>query len=191
MDRICVYCGSRPGDRPEYREAARAFGRELLRRDLGLVYGGGSVGLMGVVADEVVEGGGEAIGVIPEAIRAREVDHGDLTELHVVNSMHERKELMVELADGFVALPGGLGTVEELFEVLTWAQLGFHDDPVGLLAVGDYFDDLVAWLDGATEAGFVREEHRELLVVEEDPGALLDRFASYRPPDAEKWVDRD
>ena len=145
---------------------------------------------MGALADATLDAGGEVVGVIPTSLAEQEVAHRGV-DLRLVDSMHERKELMVELADGFVALPGGLGTVEELFEVLTWAQLGFHDDPVGLLAVGDYFDDLVAWLDGATEAGFVREEHRELLVVEEDPGALLDRFASYRPPDAEKWVDRD
>jgi len=191
MDRICVYCGSRPGDRPEYREAARAFGRELLRRDLGLVYGGGSVGLMGVVADEVVEGGGEAIGVIPEAIRAREVDHGDLTELHVVNSMHERKAKMVDLSDGFVALPGGLGTLEELFEVLTWTQLGIHEYPCGVLNVAGFYDAVLDHLDHATGEGFVEPAHRDLLLSDVDPATLLDAFEDYEPPVVEKWLDED
>jgi uncharacterized protein (TIGR00730 family) len=190
MDRVCVYCGSNEGDDPAYRAAAERMGRTLAARNLVLVYGGGRVGLMGALADATLDAGGEVIGVIPASLAEREVAHRGV-DLRVVDSMHERKELMVELADGFVALPGGLGTVEELFEVLTWAQLGFHDDPVGLLAVGDYFEHLVAWLDGATESGFVREEHRALLAVEENPGALLDRFESYRPPDVEKWVDRD
>jgi len=191
MNRICVYCGSRPGNRPDYEQAARAFARELLRRDLGLVYGGGSVGLMGVVADVVVEGGGDAIGVIPEAIREREVDHGGLDQLHVVDSMHDRKAKMVELSDGFVALPGGLGTLEELFEVLTWSQLGFHEAPCGLLDVADFYADVLAHLDRATDAGFVEPAHRDLLLSDDDPAALLDAFEGYEPPAVEKWLDED
>ena len=182
MDRLCVYCGSSPGHDPSYREAARALGGELLARDLGLVYGGASVGLMGTIADTVMEGGGEVIGVIPEALQDREVAHAGLTDLQVVDSMHDRKRRMVDLADGFVALPGGLGTLEELFEVLTWAQLGLHDDPCGLLNVEGFYDGVVAHLDGATDAGFVSAAHRDLARVERDPAALLDAFEAYEPP---------
>lgn len=182
MDRLCVYCGSSPGHDPSYREAARALGEELLARDLGLVYGGASVGLMGTIADTVVEGGGEVIGVIPESLQDREVAHAGLTDLQVVDSMHDRKRRMVDLADGFVALPGGLGTLEELFEVLTWAQLGLHDDPCGLLNVEGFYDGVVAHLDGATDAGFVSATHRDLARVERDPAALLDAFEAYEPP---------
>jgi hypothetical protein len=158
------------------------MGEELVARDLGLVFGGGSVGLMGTVADAVMDGGGEAIGVIPEALEAREVAHGGLTELAVVGSMHERKRRMVELSDGFVALPGGLGTLEELFEVLTWAQLGIHEKPCGVLNVAGFYDGLVSHLDGATEAGFVSPAHRDLARVETAPGPLLDAFERYEPP---------
>lgn len=182
MERVCVYCGSSPGHDPAYRRAAREMGEELVARDLGLVFGGGSVGLMGTVADAVMDGGGEAIGVIPEALEAREVAHGGLTELAVVGSMHERKRRMVELSDGFVALPGGLGTLEELFEVLTWAQLGIHEKPCGVLNVAGFYDGLVSHLDGATEAGFVSPAHRDLARVETEPAALLDAFERYEPP---------
>ena len=182
MERVCVYCGSSPGHDPAYRRAAREMGEELVARDLGLVFGGGSVGLMGTVADAVMDGGGEAVGVIPEALEAKEVAHGGLTELAVVDSMHERKQRMVELSDGFVALPGGLGTLEEILEVLTWAQLGIHEDPCGLLNVAGFYDGLVDHLDGATEAGFVSPTHRELAQVASDPGALLEAFADYTPP---------
>lgn len=182
MERVCVYCGSSPGHDPAYRRAAREMGEELVARDLGLVFGGGSVGLMGTVADAVMDGGGEAIGVIPEALEAREVAHGGLTELAVVGSMHERKRRMVELSDGFVALPGGLGTLEELFEVLTWAQLGIHEKPCGVLNVAGFYDGLVSHLDGATEAGFVSPAHRDLARVETAPGPLLDAFERYEPP---------
>lgn len=182
MERVCVYCGSSPGHDPSYRRAAREMGEELVARDLGLVFGGGSVGLMGTVADAVMDGGGEAIGVIPEALEAREVAHGGLTELAVVGSMHERKRRMVELSDGFVALPGGLGTLEELFEVLTWAQLGIHEKPCGVLNVAGFYDGLVSHLDGATEAGFVSPAHRDLARVETEPAALLDAFERYEPP---------
>jgi uncharacterized protein (TIGR00730 family) len=182
VERVCVYCGSSPGHDPAYRRAAREMGEELVARDLGLVFGGGSVGLMGTVADAVMDGGGEAVGVIPEALEAKEVAHGGLTELAVVGSMHERKQRMVELSDGFVALPGGLGTLEELFEVLTWAQLGIHEKPCGVLNVAGFYDGLVSHLDGATEAGFVSPAHRDLARVETEPAALLDAFERYEPP---------
>jgi uncharacterized protein (TIGR00730 family) len=189
MDRICIYCGSNPGRDEAYVEAARELGRLLADRGIGVVYGGASVGMMGAVADAALDAGGEVIGVIPDALMEREVAHDGLTDLRVVGSMHERKREMVELADGFVALPGGLGTLEEIFEVLTWAQLGFHEDPCGLLDVASYYTNLVAHLDGATEAGFVREHHREMILVESDPATLLDRFADYEPPQVEKWLD--
>jgi uncharacterized protein (TIGR00730 family) len=191
VERVCVYCGSSPGHDPSYREAARDLGEALLDRDLGLVYGGASVGLMGTVADTVLDGGGEAIGVIPAALEDREVAHAGLTELEVVDSMHERKQRMVELSDGFVALPGGLGTLEEILEVLTWAQLGIHDDPCGLLNVAGFYDGLVDHLDGATEAGFVSPAHRELAQVASDPDTLLDAFADYEPPTEPKVGPED
>ncbi|WP_276257608.1 TIGR00730 family Rossman fold protein [Haloglomus litoreum] len=191
MERICVYCGSSPGHDPAYRRAAREMGEELLARDLGLVFGGGSVGLMGTVADAVMDGGGEAIGVIPESLESKEVAHGGLTDLEVVESMHERKQRMVELSDGFVALPGGLGTLEEIFEVLTWAQLGIHEKPCGVLNVAGFYDGLVSHLDGATEAGFVSPTHRDLARVETHPGALLDAFAAYEPPSEPKVGPED
>lgn len=189
MDRICIYCGSNPGREPAYLAAAEAFGSELARRGIGVVYGGASVGMMGALADAALDAGGEVIGVIPDALVEREVAHDGLTDLRVVGSMHERKRAMVELADGFVALPGGLGTLEEIFEVLTWAQLGFHEDPCGLLDVAGYYANLVVHLDRATEAGFVREHHREMILVESDSAALLDRFEAYEPPAVEKWLD--
>lgn len=189
MERICVYCGSRPGENPAFRSAATSFGRLLVDRGLGLVYGGGNVGLMGAVADSVLAAGGEAVGVIPEALSEREVAHQRLTELHVVDSMHTRKRRMVDLADGFVALPGGFGTLEELVEVLTWAQLGFHDDPCGLLNVAGYYDGLVSFFDAQVDAGFVEPEHRDLLTVTDDPVDLLDRFEAYVSPVDERVVD--
>lgn len=188
MDRICVYCGSSPGRDPAYREAAVTFGRTLARRELGLVYGGGDVGLMGAVADAVLEAGGEAHGVIPGALLEREPGHEGLTTLEVVDSMHDRKARMVELADGFVALPGGFGTVEELMEVLTWAQLGFHADPCGCLNVEGYFDSLVEFFDRQVDAGFVSEAHREMVVVADDPDVLLDAFAGYEAPPVKQYI---
>jgi uncharacterized protein (TIGR00730 family) len=191
VERVCVYCGSSPGHDPAYRRAAREMGEALLDRNLGLVFGGGSVGLMGTVADTVLEGGGEVIGVIPESLEAKEVAHGGVTELEVVSSMHERKRRMVELSDGFAALPGGLGTLEEIFEVLTWAQLGIHEKPCGLLDVAGFYEGLVAHLDGATEAGFVSPAHRDLARVETDPDALLDAFEAYEPPTEPKVGPED
>ena len=187
---ICVYCGSSPGRQEAYASAARALAAALVDRNLGLVYGGASIGIMGMVADAVLELGGQAVGVIPQALARKEVAHANLTELHVTRSMHERKTLMAELSDGFIAMPGGIGTLEEIFEIWTWAQLGFHGKPCGLLNVAGYFDSLITFLDHATAEQFVRRPHRSLLIVEQDPEALLDRFGQYVPPTAQKWVDK-
>jgi uncharacterized protein (TIGR00730 family) len=191
MRRVCIFCGSNNGARTVYVDAARAMGTALARRRIGLVYGGGRVGLMGVVADAVMAGGGEVIGVIPEALVAKEVAHEGLPDLRVVGSMHERKALMAELADAFVALPGGYGTLEEFCEVVTWAQLGLHRKPCGLLNVGGFYDRLLALFDHAVAEHFVRPAHRSLVLEEHDPEHLLDLLASYRPPALEKWLDRD
>ena len=188
MKRVCVYCGSSPGRRADYGAAGRVLGDEIARRDLGLVYGGASVGVMGVVANAVLERGGEVIGVIPESLATRELAHAGLSELVVVTSMHERKARMADLSDGFIALPGGWGTLEELFEALTWAQLGMHEKPCGLLNVAGYFDHLFRFLDYAVEEQFVRDAHRAMLLMEDDPAALLDRFADYRAPRVRKWI---
>jgi uncharacterized protein (TIGR00730 family) len=190
MTRICVFCGSSPGADPRYLEAARDMGRTLAARGLGLVYGGGSVGLMGAVADAALEAGAEVIGVIPQVLRIRELAHRRLTSLRVVGSMHERKALMAELSDGFIALPGGMGTLEELSEVLTWAQLGLHARPCGLLDVAGYYDPLIAFFDRAVEAGFLRREHRRLLVTGATPSSLLEQFQAFIPPEVERVIDR-
>jgi uncharacterized protein (TIGR00730 family) len=186
---ICVFCGSSPGVRPAYAEAARATGRALLERGLGLVYGGGRVGLMGIVADTVLAGGGQVVGVIPDALMRREVGHEGLTVLHVVETMHERKALMADLSAGFVALPGGLGTYEEFFEVLTWSQLGFHPKPCGVLNVEGYFDPLLALVEHGMAEGFIRERHRALVLDDTDAGRLLDRFAGFRADPGDKWIE--
>jgi uncharacterized protein (TIGR00730 family) len=191
MKRICVFCGSSAGVRPEYADAARATGLALAERGIGLVYGGGRVGLMGIVADTVMRAGGEAIGVIPEALLRREVGHASLTELHVVASMHERKALMADLSDGFVALPGGYGTFEEFCEVITWSQLGIHPKPCGLLNAVGYYDSLLAMFDHGVAEGFIRPQHRALVLEESDPGRLIERMRGFVPPDAEKWITPD
>ena len=188
MKRICVYCGSSPGRKPEYRDAARALGHELAARGLSLVYGGASVGVMGAVADAVLEKGGQAIGVIPRALATREVAHDGLDELFVVDSMHERKAKMAELADGFIALPGGWGTIEEIFEMLTWAQLGLHQKPCGLLNISAYYDHLFTFLEHAIDQRFVREEYRPMIMMEQTAGGLLDRYQSYQAPLVKKWI---
>ena len=188
LNSLCVYCGSSNGRIDTYATAARSLAQAMVERGIRLVYGGGRVGIMGVVADEVMRLGGEAVGVIPEALRRRELAHTGLTELHVTVSMHARKTMMAELADAFVALPGGIGTFEEIFEVWTWAQLGFHNKPCGLLNVGGYYDGLVSFLDHASNEQFVRPDQRKMLVVESGPTALLDRFASYVPPASPKWA---
>ena len=190
MKRICVFCGSSPGRRPLYTKVARALGRLLVERKIGLVYGGASVGIMGVVADSVLAGGGEVDGVIPHALQARELAHGGLTRLHVVDSMHERKALMADLSDGFVALPGGMGTMEEICEVLTWAQLGLHGKPCGMLDVAGYYAPLATFFDHAVEEGFLRQEHRDMVLLDADPARLLDQMASWRPPTVPKWIGR-
>lgn len=182
MKRICVFAGSSTGVRPEYAEAAQALAVELARRGLGLVYGGGSVGLMGVLADAALVHGAEVIGVIPGPLASRELAHAGLSDLRVVGSMHERKALMAALADGFIALPGGLGTLEETLEVLTWSQLGIHGKPVGVLDVAGYFGGLKRLLAHAVAEGFLRREYRELLLDADTPAALLDAFAAWRPP---------
>jgi len=190
MERLCVFSGSSPGAHPDYVRTAQELGRSLAAAGVGLVYGGASVGLMGAVADAAIEAGGEAIGVIPQALVDREIAHQGLSELRIVSSMHERKALMAELAGGFVALPGGMGTLEELFEVYTWTQLGLHSKPLGLLDVRDYFKALVAFLDHAVAERFMTVEHRELLVVEKRAEALLEAFRRWRPPARAKWIDR-
>jgi uncharacterized protein (TIGR00730 family) len=192
MERICVFCGSSPGARPAYAEAAAELGRLLVADGVGLVYGGGHVGLMGVLADSVLAEGGEAVGVIPQALVDREIGHTGLTELRVVGSMHERKALMAELADAFVALPGGLGTLEELFEVYTWSQLGLHRKPCALLDVDGYYSGITDFLAHAVRERFLSEEHRALLVVERDPRALLERLREFEPAAVQpKWIDRE
>jgi uncharacterized protein (TIGR00730 family) len=188
MRRICVFCGSSAGGRPAYAEAARALGRLLAAEGIGLVFGGGRVGLMGVVADAVLAGGGEAIGVIPEALLRREVGHTGLTELLVVESMHERKARMADLSDGFVALPGGFGTLEELFEVVTWAQLGIHPKPCGLLDVAGYYEPLLQLLDRGVDESFIRPQHRGLVLAGTDPARLLERMRRFVPPTTEAWI---
>jgi len=188
MRRVCVFCGSSAGGRPEYAAAAAALGRLIAKRGLGLVYGGGNVGLMGIVADAAMAEGGEVIGIIPEALLKMEVGHRNITKLHVVDSMHERKAMMAELADAFIALPGGIGTLEELFEVWTWGQLGLHPKPLGFLDVAGYYDSLHAFLDHSTAEGFLKERHRAMAVVESDPAALLARLAAYEPPHTVKVI---
>jgi uncharacterized protein (TIGR00730 family) len=185
---VCVFCGSREGSRPAYAEAARRTGREIARRGLGLVYGGGRVGLMGTVADAALEAGGEVVGVITEALISREIAHAGLTKLHVVGSMHERKMLMADLSDGFVTLPGGYGTLEEFFEVLSWAQLSIHEKPCGLLDVDGFWDPLSTLFDQAVTEGFVHPNHRSLVLTEGNPRVLLERMESYTPPETRKWI---
>jgi uncharacterized protein (TIGR00730 family) len=181
MHRICVFTGSSLGARPEYQQAARALGQELASRGLGLVYGGASVGLMGVVADAALAAGGEVIGVLPRGLFRREVPHRHLTELREVGSMHERKALMADLADGFIALPGGYGTFDELFEIITWAQLGIHSKPIGLLDAADYFAPLLALIAHATREGFIPPSNTPLLLKAEDSATLLNHFEAYTP----------
>jgi len=188
MKSVCVYCGSNEGRLPVYAEAARSLGRALVERGLGLVYGGASVGIMGVLADTVLSLGGRVTGVMPESIVRKEVAHRGLTELRVTSSMHERKMTMAERSDAFVALPGGIGTLEEIFEAWTWAQLGLHAKPCGLLNVAGYYDGLIAFLDHTVAERFVKEANRSMLIVSDDPSDLLDRFAAYRAPAVEKWI---
>jgi len=191
IHRICVFCGSNAGSEGVYADAARELGRVLAREGIGLVYGGGSVGLMGELADAVLGAGGEAIGVIPHALWAREVGHRGLTDIHIVETMHERKAMMAQLADAFIALPGGLGTLEEIFEIWTWAQLGLHAKPLGFLDVNGYYAPLMTFLDRAARDRFVRDEHRAIAVVENHPEKLLRKFDEWRPPRVQKWITHD
>ena len=189
IKRVAVFCGSNPGARPEYVAAAKALARTLAGRGIGVVYGGSNVGLMAALADEMLDELGDVIGVIPKALVEREVANTALSDLRIVGSMHERKAMIAELADGFIALPGGIGTLEEFFEMWTWAQLGMHRKPCGLLNVEGYFDALLTFLDRTVEEKFVRAVHRQMVVVEDDPAALLDRFEAYEPPQVVKWVN--
>jgi uncharacterized protein (TIGR00730 family) len=191
MKRICVFCGSSNGFQSVYAEAARTLGKLLAKRHVGLVYGGGNVGLMGTIADAVLEEGGEVIGVIPDALIGRELAHRAVTELIVVRSMHDRKAKMAALSDAFVAMPGGYGTFEEFCEIITWAQLGLHRKPCAILNVEGYYDPLLALFDRAVSEGFVYPSNRQLVLQETDPHRLLDVLASYTPPQTEKWIDRD
>ena len=191
MKKICVYCGSNSGKRPEYLEAADALAKELVGRDIGLVYGGASVGIMGRLADTVLAAGGEVIGVIPQMLVDKEVAHGGLSELKIVKSMHERKMMMASLSDGFIALPGGLGTLEELFEIMTWALLGLHQKPCALLNVANYYDQLLGFLEHAVNEQFIKQVHRSMLIADKRPGTLLERMASYAPVQVAKWIDQD
>ena len=191
MKRVCVFCGSSPGARPEYGEMALELGHLLAERGLGLVYGGAHVGLMGRVAEGALQAGGEVIGVIPYWFADKGLAHPQLAELHIVGSMHARKALMAELSDAFIALPGGMGTLEELFEALTWTQLGLHDKPCGLLNVCSYYDKLLAFLDEVVAQRLMRVEHRQMLLLSDQPAPLLDQLAAFVPRRLDKWLDRD
>lgn len=191
MKRICVFCGSSQGSRPEYRAAAEDMAAELVRRNIGLVYGGGNVGLMGIIADAVLKAGGEVEGVIPEHLMAREVGHNGLTKLHVVRSMHERKALMTDLSDAFIALPGGFGTLEEFCEIVTWSQLGLHAKPCGILNVHGYYSPLLAMFDHAVEERFLKPENRALVLARDSVAELLQALAEWHPVRVEKWLDRE
>ena len=188
--RLCIFCGSSPGARPEYAEATVELAQLLAARGIGIVYGGASVGLMGLLADTAMEANGEVVGVIPNALERKEIARHGLTELHIVDSMHERKALMAELSDGFIALPGGSGTLEELFEVFTWSQLGLHRKACALLNVVGYYDGLAAFLDHAVDERFLRAEHRAMLLCEDTPVAVLDALERFEPPLVDKWIDR-
>jgi uncharacterized protein (TIGR00730 family) len=190
MRSVCVFCGSSPGGNPAYLTAAQAIGREIAGRGLKLVYGGAKVGLMGAVADAALSAGGEVVGVLPQALMIKEIGHPGLSRLEVVNSMHERKARMAELSDGFIALPGGAGTLEEIFEIWTWGQLGFHGKPAGFLNVAGYYDKLAGFLDHTVGEAFVKTVHRDMLIFHDDPTALLDALAAYKAPVTGKWLER-
>ncbi|MGQ0552736.1 MAG: TIGR00730 family Rossman fold protein [Planctomycetota bacterium] len=188
IQRVCVFCGSHEGKDPIYVSAAQSLGKALVRRNWGLVYGGGSVGLMGVIADTVLAAGGEVYGVIPDALARKEIRHEGLTKQFKVPNMHARKAKMTELSDAFIAMPGGYGTLEELFEVITWAQLGLHDKPIGVLNAAGYYDGLLGCIDSAVLEGFIRPEHRKLILSGVEPDALLDGLARHQPPTVEKLI---
>jgi uncharacterized protein (TIGR00730 family) len=190
MNRICVFCGTNPGSRPEYGAAARRLGQMLAEQGIELVYGGASVGIMGQLADSVHEHGGHVTGIIPQQLMEKEAAHTGIPNLIVVASMHQRKSQMADMSDGFIALPGGIGTLEGLFEILTWAQLGIHAKPSGILNVAGYFDGLTGFLDHAVKEGFLTEAHRHAIIVETEPERLLQRMQAYTPPEGEKFMGR-
>ncbi len=190
MKNLCVYCGSSTGRIPDYTSAARQLAHAMVSKGIGLVYGGASVGIMGKIADAVLEEGGSVVGIIPKGLFVKEVAHTGLTELRVVGSMHERKSLMADLSDGFIALPGGFGTIEEIFEILTWSQLGIHRKPCGLLNVCHYYDKLIGFLDHAVSEQFIKNDHRSTILIDECPDTLLEKFEAYKAPETAKWIDR-
>jgi hypothetical protein len=190
MKNLCIYCGSSPGARPDYAAAALSVGQALAQRGIGLVYGGGNVGMMGQVAVAVIDAGGEVIGVIPHHLADKELAHERATRMIRVDSMHVRKQMMADLSDGFIALPGGIGTLEELFETMTWLQLGLHTKPIGLLNVAGFFDAMLAFLDHMVTERFLKPEHRALLIVADEIDVLIEGMTAFVPPDANKWLDR-
>ena len=189
MKRLCVYCGSSSGRQPGYAQVARQLAHAMVSKNIDLVYGGASVGIMGEIANAVLGEGGDVIGVIPKGLFAKEVAHTGITELREVGSMHERKALMADLSDGFIALPGGLGTIEEIFEIITWSQLGMHRKPCGLLNVNNYYDKLIGFLDHAVSEQFIKATHRSTILIDECPDGLLDKFEAYKAPETAKWID--
>ncbi|MFC5474845.1 TIGR00730 family Rossman fold protein [Paraherbaspirillum soli] len=191
MKSLCIYCGSSPGASPVYAQAARALAQAMVDDNIALVYGGGNVGLMGIIADEVLRLGGQVTGVIPQALLEKELGHAGLTRLHIVKDMHERKAMMADLSDGFIAMPGGIGTLEELFEVFTWAQLGFHQKPIGLLNVDGFYDGLIQFIQHMVSQRFLKDEQAGLLMHEPQAEELLQRFRSFVPSQVPKWLDRD
>ena len=191
MKSICVYCGSSAGSSEVYATGARQLATSLVNNQISLVYGGGNVGLMGIIADEVTLLRGHVTGVIPQALMDKEVGHTQLSQLHIVRNMHERKALMAELSDGFIAMPGGIGTLEELFEMFTWLQLGFHEKPLGLLNVDGFFDILILFLKQTVQKKFLQEKHLEMLIIESDPERLLQRFKDFKPQHVDKWLSKD
>ncbi|MCA9030266.1 MAG: TIGR00730 family Rossman fold protein [Planctomycetaceae bacterium] len=191
MKSLCVFCGSSTGSNPVFQQAAVRLAEEIVRREMRLVYGGGNIGLMGIVADAVLAGGGEVLGVIPHALARREVAHANLTELILVESMHERKARMAQMADGFIAMPGGFGTFEEFCEVLTWNQLGIHTKPCGLLNVEGFYDSLIALFDHARDQKFLRPQHRDIVVVDSAPDRLIDQMLAMKTTTVEKWLNEN
>lgn len=191
LQSVCVFCGSNPGRDPVYERAARAMGETLAARRIKLIYGGGGIGLMGAIANAAMDAGGEVIGVIPHALRQKELAYHKLTELHVVDTMHQRKQMMADLSQGFIAMPGGFGTFEELCETITWAQLGLHNKPIGMLNVNGYYDGMLAMFDHAAAEGFVSQRHRQMILASPDPNGLLDEMMAYEGPPTEQWLTRD
>ena len=191
MKSVAVFCGSNAGFSDEYAQAARRLAQNLVAKKIRLIYGGGNVGLMGIIADAVMQAGGEVIGVIPDSLDQKEVGHRGITQLHVVGSMHERKALMADFAEGFIAMPGGIGTFEEFFEILTWAQLGFHQKPCGLLNIANYYENLLKLCDHAVQEGFLRLKHRQLILEDSEATLLLEKMINFQPRPEEKWIGKD